>query len=52
MPRREHPAGRPTATGPGFRTAAAYVSDNPGYEPDVTPAKPLKDVVAEVGEGC
>jgi hypothetical protein len=39
-------------TGPGYCTEAAWVSDNPGYDADATPAKEPKDVVLSVGPAC
>lgn len=36
----------------GYCTWAAYGSDNPGYNADETPAKPLKKVVLAVGPAC
>ncbi|MFF7192659.1 hypothetical protein ACFZAM_02935 [Streptomyces sp. NPDC008079] len=38
--------------GPGFCTEAAWVSDNPGYDADATPAKRPKKVQAAVGPAC
>lgn len=34
---------------PGNCTHAGYVADNPGYDPNATPAKPLKIIAAEKG---
>lgn len=39
-------------TGPGYCTQVALVSDNPGYNAEVSPAKPLKKVIEAVGAGC
>lgn len=39
-------------TGPGYCTEVAYADQNPGYNPDATPAKPLKHVLQETGGGC
>ena len=36
----------------GSCTQVGYVSDNPGYDPNATPAKPLKRVVAQAGPAC
>ncbi len=43
-------AGAPTEA--GNCTQVAYVASNPRYDPDATPAKPLKKVIAEAGPGC
>lgn len=37
---------------PGNCTQVGYVDDNPGYDPNATPAKPMKNVVAQVGPAC
>jgi hypothetical protein len=37
---------------PGSCTQVGYVDDNPGYDPNATPAKPLKNVVAQAGPAC
>lgn len=37
-------------TGAGNCTQAAWASDNPGYDPSVTPAPPLKKVQVTVGD--
>jgi len=37
---------------PGNCTQVGYVADNPGYDPNATPAKPLKVVAAEIGPAC
>lgn len=37
-------------TGTGNCTQAAWASDNPGYDPSVTPAPPLKKVQVTVGD--
>jgi len=39
-------------TTPGSCTQGAWVSDNPGYDPDATPAKRLKRVQFSVGPDC
>ncbi|MET9222365.1 hypothetical protein ABZX65_26875 [Streptomyces sp. NPDC003300] len=39
-------------TGPGFCTEAAWVSDNPGYDADATPAKRPKKVQVSAGPAC
>ena len=36
----------------GNCTQVAYASTNPGYNPDATPAPPLKKVIAQAGPGC
>lgn len=36
----------------GTCTEAAWVSDNPGYNPDAEPAKRLKGVKVAVGPAC
>lgn len=36
----------------GNCTQVAYASSNPGYNPDGTPAKPLRKVIAQAGPGC
>lgn len=41
-----------SATGPGYCTEIGYVDQNPGYDVNATPAKPLKHIVDEVGAGC
>jgi hypothetical protein len=38
--------------GPGYCTAVGYVSDNPGYDADATPAKRLENVTDESGAAC
>ena len=37
---------------PGNCTQVGYVADNPGYDPNATPARPLKIVAAEIGPAC
>lgn len=37
---------------PGYCTEAAWASDNPGYQDDVTPAPPLKKVQVAYGPAC
>jgi hypothetical protein len=37
---------------PGNCTQVAYAADNPGYNPDRTPAAPLKKVIASAGPAC
>ncbi len=39
-------------TTPGNCTQVGYVADNPGYDPNATPARPLKIVAAEIGPAC
>ena len=39
-------------TSPGNCTQVGYVADNPGYDPDATPAKPLKIIAGEIGPAC
>jgi hypothetical protein len=39
-------------TTPGSCTQGAWVSDNPGYDPDATPAQRLKKVQFSVGPAC
>jgi hypothetical protein len=41
-----------SGTDPGDCTEAAWASDNPGYDENATPAKPLKNVQVKVGPGC
>ena len=36
----------------GNCTQVGYVADNPGYDPNATPAKPLKVIVAQTGPAC
>jgi hypothetical protein len=36
----------------GNCTQVGYVADNPDYDPDATPAAPLKNVVAQAGPAC
>jgi hypothetical protein len=36
----------------GSCTQVGYVSDNPGYDPNATPAKPLKHVIGQAGPAC
>jgi len=43
-------AGSPT--GDGYCTEIAMASDNPGYNADATPAKPLKHVIEAIGGSC
>jgi hypothetical protein len=38
--------------GLGQCTQVGYVSNNPGYNPDAAPAKPLKEIAAETGSSC
>lgn len=37
-------------TGPGYCSEVAWASDNPGYDPSVTPAPPLKKVQVTIGD--
>lgn len=37
---------------PGYCTTAAWASDNPGYNTDASPAKPLKKVQVAYGPAC
>jgi hypothetical protein len=37
-------------TGPGNCSKIAWASDNPGYDFDVRPAPPLKNVIDQVGD--
>jgi hypothetical protein len=39
-------------TDAGNCTQAAWASDNPGYNADATPAKPLRKVVEAIGPAC
>jgi len=39
-------------TGSGFCTQVGLVSDNPGYDPNATPARPLRAVAASAGGSC
>ena len=44
-----------TATAPrtaGHCTQVGYVTDNPGYDPNATPASPLPHIAAQVGPAC
>lgn len=41
-----------SSMGPDYCTVIARASDNPGYNADAIPAKPLKHVIEEVGAGC
>jgi hypothetical protein len=43
-------AGAPTEA--GNCTQVAYASSNPGYDPDATPARPLRKIIAQAGPGC
>jgi hypothetical protein len=36
----------------GSCTQVGYVADNPGYDPNVTPAEPLRHVAAQAGPAC
>jgi hypothetical protein len=36
----------------GNCTQVGYVADNPGYDLNATPARPLKNVAAEAGPAC
>jgi len=36
----------------GNCTQVGYVADNPGYDPNATPAAPLKNVAAQAGPAC
>jgi hypothetical protein len=36
----------------GNCTQVGYVADNPGYDPNATPAAPLKSVAAQAGPAC
>jgi hypothetical protein len=38
--------------GAGNCTQVGYVADNPGYDVNATPARPLENVVAETGPAC
>lgn len=38
--------------GAGNYTQVGYVADNPGYDVNATPARPLENVVAETGPAC
>lgn len=38
--------------GAGTCTQVGYVADNPGYDVNATPARPLENVVAETGPAC
>lgn len=38
--------------GPGFCSAVAFASDNPGYNVDAEPAPWLQHIINEVGAGC
>lgn len=44
--------GKYSDNGPGHCTWIALSSDNPGYDPDASPAKPLKKIIAAYGLGC
>ena len=37
---------------PGNCTQVGYVADNPGYDPNATPAAPLAELAAESGPAC
>ena len=37
---------------PGNCTQVGYAADNPGYDPNATPATPLKEVADETGPAC
>ena len=39
-------------TSAGNCTQVGYVADNPGYDPNATPAKPLTHVAAQAGPAC
>lgn len=39
-------------TGDGYCTELAWVSDNPGYNADATPAAPLRKVIEAIGGSC
>jgi hypothetical protein len=39
-------------TNPGTCTQVGYVADNPGYDPNATPAKRLNVLAGEVGPAC
>lgn len=39
-------------SGAGFCTEVGYVADNPGYNPNATPARPLSKVAASAPTGC
>lgn len=41
-----------TSTQPGFCTWAARASDNPGYNVNAVPARPLRKVITHAGKGC
>lgn len=36
--------------GPGYCSKVAWLSDNPGYNPLISPTVPLKNVIYEVGD--
>jgi hypothetical protein len=38
--------------GAGYCTQAGYVADNPGYDPNATPAALLSKVAAQAGPAC
>jgi hypothetical protein len=38
--------------GSGQCTQVGYAKDNPGYDPNATPAKPLREITAETGAAC
>lgn len=40
------------ATGPGDCTTVGFVSDNPGYDANATPARRLESITAQAGPGC
>jgi len=41
-----------TPSGPGYCTQIARSADNPGYNPDATPAAPLRKIIAQYGSAC
>ncbi|MFK0154627.1 hypothetical protein ACIQVK_21450 [Streptomyces sp. NPDC090493] len=43
---------RTSPTQAGYCTEAAWASDNPGYDADITPAARLKKVQVSVGPAC
>lgn len=40
------------ANGPGDCTQVAWAHDNPGYDPNAVPARPLKKLIESIGPGC
>lgn len=39
-------------SGPGYCTQIAWAAANPGYNPEATPARPLKGVLKSAGAAC